>query len=398
MTIITNLFEVEFFFINRFLRTKKIICNLKYGIKTINNREFLLNRYINLLQGEFFSLQKEGLYIADIIKRIKKNIFLVKTNTDGKLVINFSNDTKKIICSENSRIVLRNHNHSVYRILDSIKNSLSYLIHVEKNKTVTSTYKEIGGLDFQIEQLKEVIELPIKFPEMFEILGVCQPKGVLMYGPPGTGKTLLARAVAYHANCTFIKVSSSELVQKYIGEGGKMIRNIFKMAKDYSPSIVFIDEVDSIGSSRISNDSTGGDLEVQRTMLELLNQLDGFESEKKIKILMATNRIDVLDSALIRPGRIDRKIKIPSPNTEGRLIIFKIHFKNIKIQSGIDIWKLSKILQGSTGADIKSICTEAGIFAIRNNRNIIIQEDLTKAILKLKKKKLHTRINREKFF
>nr|UXY86955.1 26S proteasome SU [Cryptomonas paramecium] len=387
MTVVSDLFEVEFFFINKFIRTKKILRNLKYGIKNISNMEFLLSRYMNLLQGEFFSLQKEGLYIADIIKRIKKNTFLIKTSTDGKLVINFSNNVTKAICLENSRIILRNHNHSVYKILHSVKNSLSYLIHVEKNKTVISTYKEIGGLDFQIEQLKEVVELPIKFPEIFEILGVCQPKGVLMYGPPGTGKTLLARAVAYHSNCTFIKVSSSELVQKYIGEGSKMIRNIFKMAKAYSPSIIFIDEIDSIGSSRIFNDSTGGDLEVQRTMLELLNQLDGFESEKKVKILMATNRIDVLDSALIRPGRIDRRIKIPSPNTEGRLVIFKIHFKNIKVESGIDIWKLSKILQGSTGADIKSICTEAGIFAIRNNRNIIIQEDLTKAILKMKKKK-----------
>ena len=167
----------------------------------------------------------------------------------------------------------------------------------------------MGGLDKQIRQIKEVIELPIKHPELFESLGIAQPKGVLLYGPPGTGKTLLARAVAHHTDCCFIRVSGSELVQKYIGEGARMVRELFVMARAHAPSIIFMDEVDSIGSSRGGGKGgSRGDSEVQRTMLELLNQLDGFEPAQNIKILMATNRIDILDDALLRPGRIDRKI------------------------------------------------------------------------------------------
>ena len=176
----------------------------------------------------------------------------------------------------------------------------------------------VGGLDKQIKEIKEVIELPVKHPELFEALGIAQPKGVLLYGPPGTGKTLLARAVAHHTDCTFIRVSGSELVQKFIGEGSRMVRELFVMAREHAPSIIFMDEIDSIGSARLeSGGSGGGDSEVQRTMLELLNQLDGFEATKNIKVIMATNRIDILDSALLRPGRIDRKIEFPPPN-EGK--------------------------------------------------------------------------------
>jgi 26S proteasome regulatory subunit T6 len=246
----------------------------------------------------------------------------------------------------------------------------------------------IGGLDFQISQIKEVIELPIKFPEIFEILGVNQPKGILLYGPPGNGKTLLARAVAYHAGCTFIRMSGSELVQKYIGEGSRMVREIFLMAKNHSPSIIFMDEVDSIGSSRKNNENQSNDSEVQRTMLELLNQLDGFESQKNIKIMMATNRLDVLDIALIRPGRIDRKIRVPNPNVEGRLAILKIHLKKIKTETGIDVWNISKMLGGASGADIKSICTEAGMFAIRESRIKVSSQDFFQSIEKVVNKSI----------
>ena len=246
--------------------------------------------------------------------------------------------------------------------------------------------------------MKEVIELPIKFPEIFEKLGVSQPKGVLLYGPPGTGKTLLARAVARHSECTFIRISGSELVQKYIGEGSRMVRDVFSMARNHAPSIIFMDEIDSIGSSRGNGGNVTGDSEVQRTMLELLNQLDGFDGNKKIKVLMATNRIDVLDPALIRPGRIDRKIRVPNPNTEGRLSIIKIHLRKIKTQIGIDLWEIAKNLKGSTGADIKSVCMEAGIFAIRNSRFILTKEDFNLAISKLKKKNSNINFNIRNFF
>ena len=202
------------------------------------------------------------------------------------------------------------------------------LMRVEK--VPDSTYETLGGLEKQVKEIKEVIELPIKHPEIFESLGISQPKGVLLYGPPGTGKTLLARAVAHHTDCCFIRVSGSELVQKYIGEGSRMVRELFVMARESAPSIIFMDEVDSIGSSRIEG-SEGGDSEVQRTMLELLNQLDGFESASNIKVLMATNRLDILDDALIRPGRIDRKIEFPNPNEAARADILKIHSRKMNL-------------------------------------------------------------------
>jgi 26S proteasome regulatory subunit T6 len=211
-------------------------------------------------------------------------------------------------------------------------------------KVPDSTYEMVGGLDKQIKEIKEVIELPVKHPELFEALGIAQPKGVLLYGPPGTGKTLLARAVAHHTDCKFIRVSGSELVQKYIGEGSRMVRELFVMAREHAPSIIFMDEIDSIGSSR---GDSGGDSEVQRTMLELLNQLDGFEQAKNIKVIMATNRIgkilllyatvqfayfgcaDILDPALLRPGRIDRKIEFPPPGPEARVSILRIHSRKV---------------------------------------------------------------------
>jgi 26S proteasome regulatory subunit T6 len=196
-------------------------------------------------------------------------------------------------------------------------------------KVPDSTYEMVGGLDKQIKEIKEVIELPVKHPELFEALGIAQPKGVLLYGPPGTGKTLLARAVAHHTDCKFIRVSGSELVQKYIGEGSRMVRELFVMAREHAPSIIFMDEIDSIGSSRGESGSGGGDSEVQRTMLELLNQLDGFESTKNIKVIMATNRIDILDPALLRPGRIDRKIEFPPPGPEARVAILRIHSRKV---------------------------------------------------------------------
>src|SRR5689334_8465576 len=220
-------------------------------------------------------------------------------------------------------------------------------------KVPDATYDMVGGLDEQIKEIKEVIELPVKHPELFEALGIAQPKGVLLYGPPGTGKTLLARAVAHHTDCKFIRVSGSELVQKYIGEGSRMVRELFVMAREHAPSIIFMDEIDSIGSSRGESGSGGGDSEVQRTMLELLNQLDGFESTKNIKVIMATNRIDILDPALLRPGRIDRKIEFPNPNEQARLHIFKIHSRKMNLTRGINLQKIADEVSGASGAEIK---------------------------------------------
>ncbi len=262
------------------------------------------------------------------------------------------------------RVALRSDSYTLHKVLPNKVDPLVSLMMVEK--VPDSTYEMVGGLDKQIKEIKEVIELPVKHPELFEALGIAQPKGVLLYGPPGTGKTLLARAVAHHTDCKFIRVSGSELVQKYIGEGSRMVRELFVMAREHAPSIIFMDEIDSIGSSRGESGSGGGDSEVQRTMLELLNQLDGFESTKNIKVIMATNRIgscgggvvcscwadsfcaharmhthttDILDSALLRPGRIDRKIEFPPPGPEARVAILRIHSR--KVCAAVDLDELS---------------------------------------------------------
>jgi len=259
-------------------------------------------------------------------------------------VVDFDADIDVSNLTPNLRVALRSDSYTIHKILPNKVDPLVSLMMVEK--VPDSTYEMVGGLDKQIKEIKEVIELPVKHPELFEALGIAQPKGVLLYGPPGTGKTLLARAVAHHTDCKFIRVSGSELVQKYIGEGSRMVRELFVMAREHAPSIIFMDEIDSIGSSRGDSGSGGGDSEVQRTMLELLNQLDGFESTKNIKVIMATNRIgeyiayidyihlpdgcqDILDSALLRPGRIDRKIEFPPPGPEARVSILRIHSRKV---------------------------------------------------------------------
>jgi len=272
----------------------------------------------------------------------------------------------------------------LHKILPNKVDPLVSLMRVEK--VPDSTYEMVGGLDKQIKEIKEVIELPIKHPELFESLGIAQPKGVLLYGPPGTGKTLLARAVAHHTDCCFIRVSGSELVQKYIGEGSRMVRELFVMAREHAPSIIFMDEIDSIGSTRIDSGGGSGDSEVQRTMLELLNQLDGFESTQNIKVLMATNRIDILDPALLRPGRIDRKIEFPNPNEAARLDIFKIHSRKMNLTRGINLRKITDQMPGASGAEIKAVCTEGGMYALRERRVHVTQEDFEMAVSKVMKK------------
>lgn len=307
---------------------------------------------------------------------------LVKIGGEGKYVVDVDRKINVDQLTPNTRVALKSDSYLLHKILPSKTDPLVNLMKVEK--VPDSTYDMVGGLDQQIKEVKEVIELPIKHPEIFESLGISQPKGVLLYGPPGTGKTLLARAVAHHTDCCFIRVSGSELVQKYIGEGARMVRELFVMARAHEPSIIFMDEIDSIGGQRI--EGSRGDSEVQRTMLELLNQLDGFEATNKIKIIMATNRIDILDDALLRPGRIDRKIEFPNPNEEARLDILKIHSRKMNLMRGIDLSKISKLMPGASGAESKAVCTEAGMFALRERRIHVTQEDFELAVSKVMKK------------
>eukprot|EP00027_Filamoeba_sp_ATCC50430_P006982 CAMPEP_0168558814 /NCGR_PEP_ID=MMETSP0413-20121227/10181_1 /TAXON_ID=136452 /ORGANISM="Filamoeba nolandi, Strain NC-AS-23-1" /LENGTH=394 /DNA_ID=CAMNT_0008589981 /DNA_START=77 /DNA_END=1264 /DNA_ORIENTATION=+ len=363
-------------------------CEVKIREKTENLRRLEaqrneLNSKVRLLREELQLLQEPGSYVGEVVKVMGKEKVLVKVHPEGKYVVDIDKSIDVTKLQPNVRIALRNDSYMLHKVLPNKVDPLVSLMKVEK--VPDSTYEMIGGLDKQIREIKEVIELPIKHPEIFESLGIAQPKGVLMYGPPGTGKTLLARAVAHHTECTFIRVSGSELVQKYIGEGARMVRELFVMAREHAPSIIFIDEVDSIGSARMESGGNS-DSEVQRTMLELLNQLDGFESTKNIKIVMATNRIDILDAALLRPGRIDRKIEFPNPNEAARLDILRIHSRRMNLTRGINLKKIGDQLGGASGAEIKAVCTESGMFALRERRVHVTQEDFEMAVAKVMNK------------
>jgi len=252
-------------------------------------------------------------------------------------------------------------------------------------------------LNEQIRELREVIELPLTNPELFVRVGIKAPKGVLLYGPPGTGKTLLARALASNINATFLKVVASAIVDKYIGESARIIREMFAFARDHEPCVIFMDEIDAIGGSRFS-EGTSADREIQRTLMELLNQMDGFSSQGAVKMVMATNRPDILDPALLRPGRLDRKIEIPEPNETQRLEILKIHAANITVRGEhIDYESVVKLADGLNGADMRNVCTEAGLFAIRADRDYVLEEDFMKAARKiLDSKKLESKLDYSK--
>lgn len=243
-------------------------------------------------------------------------------------------------------------------------------------------YSDIGGLNDQIRELRETIELPLTNPELFIRVGIKPPKGVLLYGPPGTGKTLLARALANNIDARFLKVVASAIVDKYIGESARVIREMFGFARDHQPCVIFMDEVDAIGGRRFSQ-GTSADREIQRTLMELLNQLDGFDSLGQVKMIMATNRPDTLDPALLRPGRLDRKIEIPLPNESSRLDIIKIHATSMAKHGDIDYESVVKLCDGFNGADLRNVCSEAGMFAIRAERDYVLEEDFMKAARKL---------------
>ncbi|KAJ2034274.1 26S proteasome regulatory subunit 8 [Coemansia sp. S155-1] len=355
-----------------------------------------LNARVRLLKDELNLLQEPGLTIGEVIKVIGKKKALVKIQPEGKYVVDVEDGIDITKLTPSTRISLQPDTYKLCKILPSKIDPLVSLMMVEK--VPDSTYDMIGGLDKQIKEIKEVIELPVKHPELFEALGIAQPKGVLLYGPPGTGKTLLARAVAHHTDCRFIRVSGSELVQKYIGEGSRMVRELFVMAREHAPSIIFMDEIDSIGSSRGDSGSGGGDSEVQRTMLELLNQLDGFEPTQSIKVIMATNRIDILDSALLRPGRIDRKIEFPPPNEVARTDILRIHSRRMNLTRGINLRKIAERLTGASGAEVKGVCTEAGMYALRERRVHVTQEDFEMAVSKIMKKDSEKNTSLQKLF
>merc|ERR1711935_1037371 len=270
-------------------------------------------------------------------------------------------------------------NHKVHAVVGVLSDDTDPMVAVMKlEKAPQETYADIGGLDQQIQEIKESVELPLTHPEYYEEMGIRPPKGVILYGPPGTGKTLLAKAVANQTSATFLRVVGSELIQKYLGDGPKLVRELFRVADEHAPSIIFIDEIDAVGTKRYDSTS-GGEKEIQRTMLELLNQLDGFDYRGDVKVIMATNRIETLDTALIRPGRIDRKIEFPLPDEKTKKRIFGIQTGRMKLADDVDLNEMIKSKDDLSGADIKAICTEAGLMALRERRMQVNAEDFAKS-------------------
>lgn len=278
-------------------------------------------------------------------------------------------------------------NKDSYLILDTLPAEYDSRVKaMEVDEKPTETYIDIGGLDKQIEELDEAVVSPMKQADKFKKLGIKAPKGALMYGPPGTGKTLLARACAAQTNATFLKLAAPQLVQMFIGDGAKLVRDAFALAKEKAPAIIFIDELDAIGTKRFDSDKSG-DREVQRTMLELLNQLDGFGSDDRVKVLAATNRVDVLDPALLRSGRLDRKIEFPLPTEEARASILQIHSRQMTVDDSINWQELARSTDEFNGAQLKAVCVEAGMIALRSGKSKITHEDFVEAITEVQARK-----------
>merc|ERR1712113_294545 len=317
--------------------------------------------------------------------------FIVKASSGPRYVVGCRSAINRSLLKTGDRVSLDYTTLTIMRRLPREVDPMVFKMLDEDPGKVT--YADIGGLNEQIRELRESIELPLTNPELFHRVGIKPPKGVLLYGPPGTGKTLLARAMANQMDCKFMKVVSSAIVDKYIGESARVIREMFGYARENAPCIIFMDEIDAIGGKRFS-EGTSADREIQRTLMELLNQLDGFDVLGKVKMIMATNRPDVLDPALLRPGRLDRKIEIPLPNEEGRRDILKIHLAKINKKDDINIDQIVAISEQFNGADLRNVCTEAGMFAIRAEREYIILEDLLKAARKVKEtKKLESKLD-----
>ncbi len=346
----------------------------------VENEKMRLDREVKSLRGEIERFRSPPLVVATVTEVLEDGKLVVKSSTGPHFVIGFSRlfDTESI--EPGSRVALNQQTFSIVNVLPSEKDPLITGMEVEEKPEVS--YEEIGGLEEQVVEIKETVELPLKKPELFANIGIEPPKGVLLYGPPGTGKTLLAKAVANETNATFIKIVASEFVKKYIGEGARLVRGVFELAKEKAPSIIFIDEIDAIAAKRLKS-STSGDREVQRTLMQLLAEMDGFESRGDVGIVAATNRPDILDPALLRPGRFDRFIEVPIPNEDGRMEILKIHTSAMSLDEEVDIRLVASLTEGGSGADLKAICTEAGMFAIREERSTVTMNDFMDATDKI---------------
>lgn len=346
--------------------------------------EFLTNRQVTKPSEEkaeeetnkLNELRGTPMGVGTLEEIIDDNHAIISTAHGPEYYVGVMSFVDKDAIEPGSTVLLHHKTNGVVGILGDDVDPMVKVMKVEK--APLESYADVGGLETQIQEVKEAVELPMTHPELYEDMGIRPPKGVIFYGVPGTGKTLLAKAVANETSATFLRIVGSELIQKYLGEGPKMVRELFRMADEHAPSIVFMDEIDAVGTKRYDSQS-GGEKEIQRTMLELLNQLDGFDARGEVKVIMATNRIESLDPALLRPGRIDRKIEFPLPDAKTKRRIFAIHTGRMTLAEDVDLEEFVMAKDELSGADIKAVCTEAGLLALRERRMKVTQADFTTA-------------------
>jgi proteasome regulatory subunit len=355
-----------------------VIYSYSANTSQTNEENQILKETVNKLKEELDRFKIPPLMVSEVRNLFGKDA-IIRLPNGNQFYVNISEECGKV--KPGDMVLTDQKNLTIIKKMPITKKfDIESFVIVEKP---TVSWKDIGGLDAQAREIKEVVELPLKKPELFKKVGITPPKGILLYGDPGTGKTLLAKAVASSTNSTFIEVVGSELVQKFIGEGAKMVGEIFELARKKAPSIVFIDELDALAAKRIEV-GTSGEREVNRTFMQLLAEIDGFNSLDNVKIIGATNRKDILDPAVVRPGRLDRLIHIPLPKNDGRLDILKIHSRNMGLSADVDLNNMAFLMEALCGAEIKAVCTEAGYFAIRENRTSITRKDFLKAIDKVK--------------
>jgi len=351
---------------------------LEERLEAARDRRESLREEVDRLERENDTLKTTSLYVATAEELTDDGIIIKQHGNNQEVLTEVSPRLREEI--ESGDRVAVNDSFTVQTVLESEKDARAQAMEIDESPDVR--YEDIGGLEDQLQEVREAVEQPLENPQQFESVGVEPPSGVLLHGPPGTGKTMLAKAVANQTDATFIKMAGSELVQKFIGEGAKLVRDLFELASDREPAIVFIDEIDAVASKR-TDSKTSGDAEVQRTMMQLLSEMDGFEDRGEIRIIAATNRYDMLDRAILRPGRFDRLIEVGLPDAEARRKILTVHTRGMNVADDVDFATLADDTDGYSGAHIESLTTEAGMFAIRDGRTEVAAEDFEEAIGKL---------------
>ncbi|AGN02101.1 proteasome-activating nucleotidase [Salinarchaeum sp. Harcht-Bsk1] len=351
---------------------------LREQLESADERRRELREEADRLERENETLKTTSLYVATV-EEVDDGEAIVKQHGNNQEVLTEVSERMGERIDAGDRVAV-NDSFTVKTVLDQETDARAQAMEVDASPQVS--YADIGGIDEQVREVREAVEQPLENPEQFHEVGIEPPSGVLLHGPPGTGKTMLAKAVANETDATFIKMAGSELVRKFIGEGSRLVRDLFELASEREPAVIFIDEIDAIAAKRTES-KTSGDAEVQRTMMQLLSEMDGFEERGEIRIMAATNRFDMLDRAILRPGRFDRLIEVPEPEAEGREKILEIHTRDMNVADDVDFATLAAETEGFSGADINSLTTEAGMFAIRDDRTVVREQDFHDALQKL---------------